>query len=485
VPSSAPVTWCETGLPSSPYGSAPAGAVTVPVGDDSSGIGQNFDISPNTTYWFAPGSHTLGTDRYGQIQPQNGDVFIGAPGAVLDGKGVNDYAFTGTASDVTIEYLTVQNFVSPTDQIVVNHDGGANWLIEYDLLQNNKGGAVATGNGGTITNNCLSHNDQYGFQGWDNNIAITNNDIAFNNPNGYYDLPGSTVQCGCSGGGKFWGATNATVTGNYVHGNNGVGLWADTDNAGFLISDNYISNNWSEGIMYEISYNAQITSNTLIGNAIGMGSSQDTPGFPDGAIYISESGGDSRVASNYAGQFLISGNVLTDNWGGVVLWENADRYCSAFDADCTLVDPHVYTLASCAANLSEKYPVDYYDNCRWKTRNVLVENNTLNFTPANVAGNCNVSNMCGFIGLFSNYGTSIYGDTRIGAITFRQNNVFKNNSYHGPWNFFAWSQSNQDNPVTWTQWTTAVTDQCATSSELSSGTCNSGFGQDSGSNLNG
>jgi hypothetical protein len=116
---------------------------------------------------------------------------------------------------------------------------------------------------------------------------------------------------------------------------------------------------------------------------------------------------------------------------------------------------------------------------------VLVENNTLNFTPANVAGNCNVSNMCGFIGLFSNYGTSIYGDTRIGAITFRQNNVFKNNSYHGPWNFFAWSQSNQDNPVTWTQWTTAVTDQCATSGELSSGTCNSGFGQDSGSNLTG
>ena len=280
LPSSAPVTWCETGLPSSPYGSAPAGAVTVPAGDDSSGIGQNFGISPNTTYWFAPGTHTLGTDQYGQIQPQNGDVFIGAPGAVLDGKDVNDYTFTGTASNVTIEYLTVRNFVAPTDQIVVNHDGAANWLIEYDLLQDNKGGAVATGDGGTITDNCLSHNDQYGFQGWDNNIAITNNDIAFNNPNGHYDLPGSTVQCGCSGGGKFWGATNATVTGNYVHGNSGVGLWADTDNAGFLISGNYISNNWSEGIMYEISYNAQITNNTLIGNAVGMGSSQDTPGFP-------------------------------------------------------------------------------------------------------------------------------------------------------------------------------------------------------------
>jgi hypothetical protein len=485
LPTSPPVTWCETGLPTSPYMSAPAGAEIIPAGDDSSGIGQNFDVSPNTTYWFAPGAHTLGTDQYGQIQPQNGDVFVGAPGAVLDGKGVNDYAFTGTASRVTIEYLTVQNFVSPTDQIVVNHDGGANWLIEYDLLQNNEGGAVATGDGGTITNNCLSHNNQYGFQGWDNNIAITNNDIAFNNPNGYYDLPGSTVQCGCSGGGKFWGAANATVTGNYVHGNNGVGLWADTDNAGFLISGNYISNNWSEGIMYEISYNAQITNNALIGNAIGMGSSQDTPGFPDGAIYISESGGDSRVASNYAGQFLISGNVLTDNWGGVVLWENADRYCSAFDADCTLVDPAVYTVASCAANLSETSPVDYYDNCRWKTQNVSVENNTFNFNAATVSSSCTVANLCGFNGLFSNYGTSIYGSTRVGAITFGQNNHFNDNTYTGPWSFFAWSQSNLDNPVTWPQWTAPVTDQCATSDELASGSCNTGFGQDSGSSLTG
>jgi len=72
------------------------------------------------------------------------------------------------------------------------------------------------------------------------------------------------------------------------------------------------------GIQYEASYNAQITDNTLVGNAIGLGSSQSSPGFPDEAIYISESGGDSRVASNYAGQLLVSGNVLTNNWGGVV-----------------------------------------------------------------------------------------------------------------------------------------------------------------------
>jgi parallel beta-helix repeat protein len=315
-------------------------------------------------------------------------------------------------------------------------------------------------------------------------VALIDNDIAYNNSAGYFDVPGSTVQCGCSGGGKFWQTTNGTVTGNYVHNNIGVGIWVDTDNAGFNISSNYVSNNWAAGIMYEISYNAQINNNTLVGNTISEGSSNATPGFPDGAIYISESGGDTRVASQYAGQFLVQGNLLTNNWGGVVLWENADRYCSdGSDGVCTLVDPSTYTMSSCAANLSGTTPFDYYDNCRWKTQNVQVTNNTENIDPASVAANCTVINLCGFSGLFSNYGTSIYGSSRPIAVTFHQGNTFADNTYNGPWSFFAWSQSNLANPVAASQWMApAPTDDCA--SGLASGTCSGGFGQDAGSQAN-
>ena len=63
----------------------------------------------------------------------------------------------------------------------------------------------------------------------------------------------------------------------------------------------------------------------MIGNAIKGGPT--VAGFPDSAIYISESGGDSRVASNFSGKLTVTGNVLSDNWGGVVLWENSNRYC--------------------------------------------------------------------------------------------------------------------------------------------------------------
>jgi hypothetical protein len=261
-------------------------------------------------------------------------------------------------------------------------------------------------------------------------------------------------------------------------------VWADTDNAGFNISDNYFANNWGEGIMYEISYNAQITDNNFVGNTIGAGSNDVTSGHPDGAIYISESGGDSRVASSYAGELLIQGNVLTNNWGGVILWENADRYCSdGSDGVCTLVNPSVYTLSSCAANLSKTSPIDYYDNCRWKTQNVLVQDNVESFSPTNVASICTVGNLCGFTALFSNYGISVYQATRTVAVTFQQNNQFMDNTYNGPWSFFAWSQSNLDNPVSFAQWTAPVTDRCDLSGELSGGACNSGFGQDTKSTL--
>jgi hypothetical protein len=53
------------------------------------------------------GTHAFGTGQFGQITPQNGDTFLGAPGAILDGRGANQYAFAGTASGVTIEYLTL------------------------------------------------------------------------------------------------------------------------------------------------------------------------------------------------------------------------------------------------------------------------------------------------------------------------------------------------------------------------------------------
>lgn len=101
---------------------------------------------------------------------------------------------------------------------------------------------------------------------------------------------------------------------------------ADTDNAGFEFVGNYIQNSQAVGLQYEISYNALIEFNTFDHNGVAAG---PNVGFPTSAIYISESGSDSRVNTDYKGQFLIAHNNFVNNWGGVILWENSNRFCGS------------------------------------------------------------------------------------------------------------------------------------------------------------
>ncbi len=442
----------------------PKRAVVIAAGDDSTTvIAHDWTIKPDTTYWFAPGTHTLGTGPYSQISPADGDKFIGAPGAVLDGNGKNRYAFTGTSSGVTIEYLTIQDFgigssaTTPSGgnpgEGVVNHSAGHNWLIQYDTVRYNAGAGIFLGSGGVARYDCLTQNGQYGFQGAGgaSNITLTHNEISYNNTwNWEAKYPG----CGCSGGGKFWDVHGAKVTHNWVHDNHGPGLWADTDNTGFDIEDNYIANNEAEGVFYEISYNALIKGNTFVDNAWGMGHTPGS-GFPAPALYLSESGSDPRVPGPYRTTLRVTGNKFIDNWSGVVLWENADRFCGSpantSAGYCTLVSPSVTAKSCNAANISRP---PYYGDCRWKTQNVLIDHNVFAFNPAHIGPSCTPARTCGFQGMFSQYGTSpdwspYKGRVVENHITFAQNNHFADNTYRGPWRFIVHAQGNV---VSWAKW---------------------------------
>jgi hypothetical protein len=334
--------------------SAPACAVTVPAGNNRFA---DSSLNPNTTYWFAPGVHTLGTSEFSQIQPQQGDTFIGAPGAVLSGQNRNDSAFDSNASGVTIEFLTIQDFTPPGSQGAVNHESAQGWLVTHNTLQNNSpGAAMMIGSDNTVTFNCLTKNGEYGFNafsagaglsaltGGPNNITLSNNEISFNNTCNFEAVSPNPVPssmrpsncsgagqgdgCGCSGAGKFWEVDNATVNSNYVHDNFDVGLWADTNNNGFTFKGNYIKNNWGPGLMYETNYNAVIADNTFIANAIGVGPTNG--GFPEGAIYLSESGGDPKVPNTAGiGTLTISGNTFTNTVVMARSRGSPDRFCGS------------------------------------------------------------------------------------------------------------------------------------------------------------
>jgi hypothetical protein len=457
---------------------------------------------PSTTYYFAAGTHYLGSGVFSQIQPASGDTFIGAPGAVISGDNAassgyteNDFAFVGTSpsvTGVTIEYLTIEDFAAPGSQGAVNTNSNDSWTIEHDTIQDVvPGAAMMIGSSNVIEDNCLTQNGEYAFNGYQSpsdpessavtggpqDITMEYNEISYNDTCNWEDSANFPITppsgcsgqgefngCGCSGGGKFWQAENVTVADNYVHNNYGTGLWADTDNDGFDIQGNYIDGNFSEGLIYEISYNALIQGNTFADNAWGSGPALG--GFPDSAVYISESGGDSRVTNSFGYRTLaVAGNVFTNNWGGVVLWENSDRFCGdGSDDACTLVDPPVATLTSCPAALSnpaENQPADtpdYFDLCRWKTQNVTVSGNVFNFNPADIGSDCTVANYCGFNGLFSEVGVTVPYTGWIVPLNIsdHQDNVFTGNTYNGPWNFDGF---NQGDVISWSQWTSGFEDQ--------------------------
>ncbi|ARP72807.1 right-handed parallel beta-helix repeat-containing protein [Streptomyces pluripotens] len=417
---------------------APAGAVTVDPAVAGDLAAKTKSNPPNTTFWLRPGKHRLAPDRYAQVIPKKGDNYLGAPGAVLDGRKTNQYAFGGSASNVTIRYLTVQGFVAPRDEGVVNHDSADGWVIEHTTIQNNSGAGLMAGARQQVRANCLRGNGQYGINAYKasgrvSGLVIEGNEIADNNRD---DWERRRPGCGCTGGVKFWAVDGADVRGNWVHGNHGPGLWADTDNNDFRIEDNVLEDNDGAALIYEASYNAVIRKNTIRRNNWVEGRKHADGGdtFPFGTIYVSESGGEPRIRAR-TDKIEIYRNVLENNWSGITLWENADRFCNSpantSSGACTLL---VKNTDRCVRPAIATAPL--YADCRWKTQRVDIHDNRF-VLDKSVVG-CTV--MCDRMAVLANYGTypdwSPYQGERVAdAITLKQHNRWHDNVYIGPWKF--------------------------------------------------
>ncbi|MFD9379585.1 right-handed parallel beta-helix repeat-containing protein [Streptomyces sp. NPDC059999] len=425
---------------------APAGAVTV----DPSVVGdlaaKTRSSPPKTTFWLLPGTHTLEADRYAQVLPKEGNSYVGAPGAVLDGRKTNQYAFGGPAGNVTIRRLTVQGFVAPQNEGVVNHDSADGWVIEHATIQNNSGAGLMAGARQRIRGNCLRDNGQYGMNAYKSggplgDLVVEGNEIVGNNVDGWERRqPG----CGCTGGIKFWAVNGADIRGNWVHDNRGPGMWADTNNNDFRIEDNVVEANDGAALIYETSYNAVIRKNTIRRNnwVDGRKKADDGDTFPFATVYLSESGGEPRVPAR-TDKIEILDNVLENNWSGITLWENADRFCNSpantSSGDCTLL---VKDTERCVQPTIATAPL--YSDCRWKTRRVDIHDNRF-VLDTSVVG-CTVK--CGRMAVLANYGTypdwSPYkGEPVAEAITHEQENRWHDNVYVGPWSFVAHDPSRE------------------------------------------
>lgn len=516
----------------------------------------SYQLKPDTVYYLLPGTHT------GSIQADALDAFVGGyrdghesilGGNYRDGgQAIDSNSSLGDQKNVVIEYLTIEDFQPDIDAAAVNQEANTGWTIRYNTITHNVPGAgVMLGAGNRLIENCLTENGQYGFQSADTNgfgkdtltggpygVTVARNEISYNdtcdlsgvmnNPvigwKNYNPVParyrnpecGKVVGDGNQGGFKLWQTNGVTVSHNYIHDNWGPGAWVDTDNANTTFAGNTITGNEGAAIIEEISYNFSITGNFMAGNDWTDG--LNNPGFPQAAVYVSESGSDTMFGGvpacqesacagqpSYPRQSVIRGNTLVNNGGSIFLWQSSNRYCSdGSDGVCTLTEggpKGPFTVGNCRANLRSAVvntstftgirtgspKLDWWDGCLWHTSNVLVTRNTIDFNPGQVM-DCNSSAWpdCGAGGMFSQYGSP--PNTEPGwviptQLTFFQNDIWSDNTYNGPSSFFAWNQGSGDNPITWNEWTENVSDgdKCGSAGERQSGYCAGAFGQDKGS----
>jgi parallel beta-helix repeat protein len=255
-----------------------------------------------TTYHISAGVH-----KGWSVVPKSGDVFIGEKGAVLDGGGRTAHAFDmGNApypSNVRIQGLTIQNY-APGFQSGAVHAGRAGgnpasrttgWVVSNCEIRNNKGAGLDLGHKMQVLNNNIHHNDQIGVRGSGDNILFEGNEIAYNNPNWHYKYVGAGREFG---GIKFSHTHGLVARGNYVHHNNGNGMWTDIDNMKALYEGNRAVSNAGVGIIHEISYAVVMRNNVASGNGAGRG------GAYGAGILISNSS-DAEVYGN-----TVSGNKM-------------------------------------------------------------------------------------------------------------------------------------------------------------------------------
>ena len=422
-----PTAVCGTNMLDGPT-SPPAGAVTVSPGATTIQNAIAAHPSGGTTYYLTAGTYSINSS----IDPNDNDTFIGAPGAIIDGANTQQVAFglNDHASGVTIKYLTIQHFVGPQNNGIVNQGQGAGWTIEYATIRDNpdtNGGAngIMLGDGNVVSYNCLTGNAQTGISADGATGFVVDHNEVSRSAEGYE----AAHACGCSGGMKFFTSTKGVVTNNWIHDNGNVGLWIDTNNSFFLIQGNVIEKNDAEGIMYEISYNGVIEGNLLRFNGI-VGNAQASD-FPEPSIYISESGGYDAGAAvmlsgvDVNGVLRIDDNTFDDNADGVVLYRTGRA--------AAVQTTGAARAAGRCRSTRRSTPTRTSGGTR-RTSRCRTMPSSMTRTPA-APRKLLEHNYCAVTGLFS---TTMTIDQ---AIALHQNNRFEANTYAGPWQFLSPDQS--------------------------------------------
>src|SRR4051794_17135242 len=302
VPTATGTPVSETSAPeTSPPGSICLTTDGVPIGpnDDAASVVKGH--GPGTTYIVKTGTHLRNFD----VQPRSGDEFCGEPGAVLDGARSLRSAFSGGASNVTLDSLTVRDYASERQGAAIQPEPrAAGWVVRNVSALHNSWAGLLVADGMRILGGHYNDNDQLGIGGNaatgivldgldDDPATLDGPELARNHT--------LHVPCDFEGGGIKWDVGQVTVRNAHVHDNDCRGIWGDINAHDALIENNLVEGNLAEGIFYEISQDGVIRNNRIYRNGLG--------------IPVWYRGGGITVASSF--DVEVYGNRLSGNYNGI------------------------------------------------------------------------------------------------------------------------------------------------------------------------
>jgi parallel beta-helix repeat protein len=328
----------------------------------------DIDAKPQGTTFCLSGTHNW------TLTPKSNDTIRGTGNAVLDG---NHWSTTSAVvaapgvSGVVLWNIEIRNYATQGDAFgaitVPDPPNSVHWfLINLYVHDNGKsfggnwlGAGAELGTGWVVVGGRYSYNRQEGLTaggGASNDIVTAYGPLVPElDHNGFQaDHVTSGGECGHEAGGFKWVADGIRVQYTNVHDNACMGLWADINSTGGVITNNTVTNNWNSGIFWEVSMGVSITYNVVRGNGFKTFDNSPpgcNPGW-GGGISISDSG---RTGSGNA-NIDIDHNIVSGNCNGITgldngasggscgaecnvanvhLWNNAVIACTGRSADCT------------------------------------------------------------------------------------------------------------------------------------------------------
>jgi hypothetical protein len=171
-------------------------------------------------------------------------------------------------------------------------------VVQNNLVRLNHGMGIRLGDGMQVLRNKILHNGQLGVGGGGSHGLVDGNEVADNNYAGYdYNWE--------AGGSKFAFTQDLIVRNNYVHDNDGLGLWTDLENENTLYENNHTVSNRGAGIQHEVSYHAIIRNNLI-----------ETDGFSD--LHKTEPWYGAGIIIAGSSDVEVYGNTVTNCMNGIV-----------------------------------------------------------------------------------------------------------------------------------------------------------------------